>query len=165
MSKVSNKKGFEKVSPLCCVCQEAGGRYKCPKCRLPYCSVSCCRTHKEACGQQQLQAESDIDIKSSTTSPSTSAIVCPPPTIANDSSSNCSGSNDLDIITDLQKQQLANCKEVRDMLKSKRMRDKIAEIDGAGGARRDVLKKARSNPEFEGFVDLMLRTAKYKQEQ
>lgn len=24
-------------------------RYKCPKCRLPYCSVKCCKDHKEIC--------------------------------------------------------------------------------------------------------------------
>ena len=33
--------------PCCCVCQAGKPSYKCPKCRSPYCSVACCRKHKE----------------------------------------------------------------------------------------------------------------------
>ena len=31
------------------MCGSADGKYKCPKCREPYCSVKCCREHKEKC--------------------------------------------------------------------------------------------------------------------
>jgi len=31
----------------CGVCSENVAKYKCPQCLLPYCSVSCCRIHKE----------------------------------------------------------------------------------------------------------------------
>eukprot|EP00979_Chaetoceros_neogracilis_P013672 scaffold3990_cov284-Chaetoceros_neogracile.AAC.13 len=33
----------------CNVCGGDDGKYKCPKCRLPYCSVKCCKEHKETC--------------------------------------------------------------------------------------------------------------------
>ena len=33
----------------CVTCKAKGSKYKCPACRLPYCSVACCREHKGAC--------------------------------------------------------------------------------------------------------------------
>mmetsp|Transcript_32703 Transcript_32703/g.47323 ORF Transcript_32703/g.47323 Transcript_32703/m.47323 type:complete len:260 (-) Transcript_32703:357-1136(-) len=33
----------------CSICHTAIGKYKCPKCRAPYCSVACCKSHKESC--------------------------------------------------------------------------------------------------------------------
>ena len=38
-----------KKSLGCGVCGGDDGKYKCPKCRLPYCSVKCCKEHKEKC--------------------------------------------------------------------------------------------------------------------
>lgn len=36
--------------PVCPVCQvNESPQYKCPKCLSPYCSVGCCRKHKEDC--------------------------------------------------------------------------------------------------------------------
>ena len=41
--------------PACSVCNLAStetfcaNKYKCPKCRAPYCSVACCKQHKENC--------------------------------------------------------------------------------------------------------------------
>mmetsp|Transcript_15554 Transcript_15554/g.24177 ORF Transcript_15554/g.24177 Transcript_15554/m.24177 type:complete len:254 (+) Transcript_15554:119-880(+) len=33
----------------CSVCHTEIGKYKCPKCRAPYCSVACCKSHRESC--------------------------------------------------------------------------------------------------------------------
>lgn len=33
--------------PACAVCAAQQPKYKCPKCRAPYCGIACCRTHKE----------------------------------------------------------------------------------------------------------------------
>ncbi|KAJ1185610.1 hypothetical protein NDU88_002400 [Pleurodeles waltl] len=33
----------------CCVCAEQAPKYRCPGCRLRYCSVPCCKKHKETC--------------------------------------------------------------------------------------------------------------------
>ncbi|KAL1878559.1 hypothetical protein VTK73DRAFT_7824 [Phialemonium thermophilum] len=32
---------------VCGICNEADGKYKCPRCFMPYCSVACNRAHKE----------------------------------------------------------------------------------------------------------------------
>lgn len=37
------------ASTRCGVCGGDESKYKCPKCRLPYCSVKCCKEHKEKC--------------------------------------------------------------------------------------------------------------------
>lgn len=42
----------EKPSIVCSVCSTIENpKYKCPKCRLRYCSIQCCRQHKEQCVQ------------------------------------------------------------------------------------------------------------------
>ncbi|XP_069615899.1 zinc finger HIT domain-containing protein 3 [Ranitomeya imitator] len=33
----------------CSVCSVEAAKYRCPHCRLRYCSLDCCRTHKEGC--------------------------------------------------------------------------------------------------------------------
>jgi hypothetical protein len=36
-----------KISTECTQCGSTDGKYKCPKCRVLYCSVACCKLHKE----------------------------------------------------------------------------------------------------------------------
>ncbi|KAK3257366.1 hypothetical protein CYMTET_33544 [Cymbomonas tetramitiformis] len=36
------------MPPSCGVCLQNPSKYKCPKCRIPYCSVECCKKHKES---------------------------------------------------------------------------------------------------------------------
>lgn len=40
-------KQHQPPAPKCSVCESDEPKYKCPKCRLTYCSVVCCRKHKE----------------------------------------------------------------------------------------------------------------------
>jgi hypothetical protein len=155
-----SKKGEKEITP-CSVCDVSDGRYKCPQCRLAYCSVGCCKTHKQSCGQKQTDTETETAVADSSSAKAHVSALIPPSTATID----VFDSNDLAIITDLQKKQLSDCKEIRDILKSKRLRDKISEIDCSGNTRRTALKNARSNPEFEEFLDLMLRTIKYKEEE
>lgn len=35
--------------PLCLVCRCAEGRYRCPKCKVTYCSIACYKKHSENC--------------------------------------------------------------------------------------------------------------------
>ena len=45
--------GVKPPESLCSVCHQIPQpKYKCPKCRLSYCSVDCCRKHKDQCSQQ-----------------------------------------------------------------------------------------------------------------
>jgi hypothetical protein len=43
----------------CGVCGDGDGKYKCPKCRFPYCSVKCCKEHKEKCPAVQNNTKSN----------------------------------------------------------------------------------------------------------
>lgn len=43
----------------CVVCGDKSAKYKCPVCRAPYCSVPCCRTHKEIpCSKPEVERAS-----------------------------------------------------------------------------------------------------------
>ena len=46
----ATKKAAPLPLPTCTVCSAEQPKYKCPKCRFPYCSIDCCRKHKEVCG-------------------------------------------------------------------------------------------------------------------
>lgn len=35
------------MAQLCGVCEAVEAKYKCPTCRAPYCSLVCCKKHKE----------------------------------------------------------------------------------------------------------------------
>ncbi|KAG9143425.1 hypothetical protein Leryth_023001 [Lithospermum erythrorhizon] len=38
---------------ICKVCEQLQSKYKCPSCRIPYCSLGCYKKHKEIpCGKQ-----------------------------------------------------------------------------------------------------------------
>ena len=37
------------IQPKCSVCEAESPKYKCPKCRAKYCSIACCKKHKEVC--------------------------------------------------------------------------------------------------------------------
>ena len=51
-SKIQTKKGIV-ISCGVCGIDRNGGKYKCPKCRLFYCSVKCCKDHKLKCPSLQ----------------------------------------------------------------------------------------------------------------
>lgn len=34
---------------ICCVCKARPPKYRCPACRIRYCSVACCKKHKDEC--------------------------------------------------------------------------------------------------------------------
>lgn len=36
------------MKEICLVCEKLESKYKCPKCKVPYCSIACFKAHKEA---------------------------------------------------------------------------------------------------------------------
>ncbi|XP_053310304.1 zinc finger HIT domain-containing protein 3 [Spea bombifrons] len=44
----------------CCVCSSGSPKYRCPGCRDRYCSVSCCKTHKEQCIGKATEGVTDV---------------------------------------------------------------------------------------------------------
>ncbi|RLV89529.1 Protein HIT1 [Spathaspora sp. JA1] len=53
---------------ICGICQEQESKYKCPKCKIPYCSLTCYKseshTHKE---EQEEQEEPKVEVPSTHT--------------------------------------------------------------------------------------------------
>lgn len=47
VSNSGSKNAGAQDAPKCSVCHEGDPKYKCPKCRASYCSIVCCRRHKE----------------------------------------------------------------------------------------------------------------------
>ncbi|XP_052800047.1 zinc finger HIT domain-containing protein 3-like isoform X2 [Mya arenaria] len=41
----------------CQVCNEVEHKYRCPKCRIVYCSLDCYRTHKDCCIEKEPEKE------------------------------------------------------------------------------------------------------------
>ncbi|XP_068121564.1 zinc finger HIT domain-containing protein 3 [Hyperolius riggenbachi] len=41
------------MEAACCMCGDNTAKYRCPRCRERYCSLSCCKTHKETCVAQE----------------------------------------------------------------------------------------------------------------
>ncbi|XP_073522631.1 zinc finger HIT domain-containing protein 3 isoform X2 [Phyllobates terribilis] len=46
------------MSDPCCVCSVETAKYRCPHCRLRYCSLDCCRRHKEGCVPKEASSSS-----------------------------------------------------------------------------------------------------------
>lgn len=50
-------------STLCAICTNVPSKYKCPKCKIPYCSLSCFKSHKDSpeCESLPIELKSLID--------------------------------------------------------------------------------------------------------
>jgi hypothetical protein len=130
------------ASVSCDVCRAAAPRYKCPRCAARYCCVGCCRTHKEACSAQaQTQAPEPAPAAPADTSPEGAG-----------GSAASQRFDDADrLLTDQHKAKLNENSDLRDVLRSKRLRDVLDAIDSAPD-RQKALRKARLDPAFEAFV-------------
>eukprot|EP00977_Amphora_coffeiformis_P025926 scaffold23140_cov178-Amphora_coffeaeformis.AAC.1 len=45
-SRTQQRSATNPVTPKCSICSAEQPKYKCPKCRDPYCGIECCRKHK-----------------------------------------------------------------------------------------------------------------------
>ena len=70
--------GQQQKHSACSVCKEADkvAKYKCPKCRALYCSVVCCKYHKEVCGAATAPATSTTTGKTAGTTNKNSTTTC-----------------------------------------------------------------------------------------
>ena len=119
----------------CTICSSPSSKYKCAKCRVPYCCVKCYSVHKEVCcageGQELRKSEEST-------------------TVAKDSRSEA-------IIPIEHLHALDKDADIQALLRSKRLAEHILMIDDAGD-RPLALKRLRdSHPEFNGFVTSVLR--------
>ena len=117
----------------CVVCKENDSKYRCTSCRLCYCSLECSKIHK---------------------------IECNPPTISINEAKHDKkreyGDDEFLLLSIEQKYALANSYEIQDAIKSTRLKNELTAIDSAKD-RQSILKRARNNPEFEEFINKILK--------
>jgi hypothetical protein len=120
----------------CVVCQKEGvsAPYKCPRCRELYCSVACCKVHKETCGSDSTNKEKKSDSQTD---------IVPQPF------------SEIVVLQPEQIKKLRDSAELRELLKSKRLRSDLEAIDTATD-RVHALRKHRNNLEFEECAQLLL---------
>ena len=150
----------------CTICSSSRSNYKCAKCRVPYCSVTCYTAHKELCSPLQIvvsesaviadvQGELGILDKHTTAKSSTSLGV-----FKGNYTSSSSGvqSPEDGILHKIQLTALDEDAEIQILLRSHRLGEHILYIDSAPDRSRALKRLRESHPEFEYFVDKILKT-------
>lgn len=129
---------------LCSVCSERTPKYRCPACKIRYCSLGCYKKHKDTCLPVDKPAPSNPETKTAVSTESWSV-------------------DDLlheDDITDkvpLQRlQMLGQSKELKDLLCNPHLRQLLCSIDGAE-RKEDAMKSAMQEPLFMEFSDQCLK--------
>ena len=161
---------------MCIVCSSAIPKYKCPNCREPYCSVACCKAHKEACSPNLTNAAAAATTNKINTDFQRSKYYLPTSRENDDSllrpikkygkrpssMEEQQEEEELWHITEDMKQTLNNSQWLRKELSDGGLRQLIAEIDSSGKSsieRSEALHDAIcKNSNFRGFVDQLLIT-------
>lgn len=124
----------------CQVCNENAFKYKCPKCRIPYCSVVCYKKHQEEkCGEPKKEDISQVEPE-----PAVAEIAVP---VVN------SPEWKLSI---KQLDQLESSTYVKNAVKDTRLQAVIRQIDGAEDREEALEKMMATDPHFKTFVDQMI---------
>ncbi|NXI01021.1 ZNHI3 protein, partial [Pachycephala philippinensis] len=135
-------------------CAECGAgnaaRYRCPRCGTAYCSVPCCRTHRERCAPQPPR-ERERQREAAGQGPS------PGPAHSPWSVEDILGEEDEQDRVPLQKfKLLGESQELRDLLLNPHLRQLLLTIDRAQD-RSSLMRKFMQEPLFVEFADCCLR--------
>ena len=142
------------MAPICIVCAAEKPNYKCPKCLQRYCSLECCKTHKEEC------ILSHTTLSSSSAAISTTDI----PAVESGAEAETGATNTVptvkeligvELLSEQEKDRLKMSLWLQDILKSNRLRSQITEIDKSPEPLM-ALRELRKNSEFNEFVHMML---------
>lgn len=135
----------------CSICHQSVSKYKCPKCRAQYCSLTCSNLHKTCC-----QPTATVSL------PTTTEEEDQP--LKQNTRRNTFTSNDTTTthvkLSNKALDLLTTSAIVQKSLQSKRLREDILKVETASN-RQEALKKLRTqNPEFEEFVQSLVRVVK-----
>lgn len=155
--KHEQKKTPDPPGPTCVVCStnDKPVVYKCPKCRIPYCSVACCKEHKKVCPGKPPEVSTQ-----STAAPPRNwydpALLGPSPWNHRSGSGFSDNDDDDDYrLTDETKESLKRSSWLRDELKDGGLQEVIRRI--AESRNIESLQLARQRfPRFDNFVDKLL---------
>ncbi|KAI7854523.1 hypothetical protein BDC45DRAFT_440532 [Circinella umbellata] len=123
---------------VCGICTDQESKYKCPTCKIPYCSIACFKNHKlEPCQPPAAQA-SNIERKKL-------------PTDNTDE-------DDTSRLTLNQLTSLAHSPEVVKYLQDPQIRDWVARIDRSTEPEKEIDTARTADPKLEEFIQLLLKT-------
>ena len=131
---------YTKIMVEVCVICGGGNKYRCPRCRVRYCSLKCCSLHKSTCNEN---------------TPADPLIISGAPVVIQNVNSNAEASLDGQLLSEEQKSSLASSQWLKNSLRSKRLQKEIDFILTSTD-RQEALKKSRRNPEFTEFVDKLI---------
>lgn len=164
----------------CVVCSHLNSSYKCPLCYSRYCSIDCYQSHRRSCNEHvsrkvpvvttttaAVNQSTDVSINTTKTDNAEPQEILVDESIRSNSishvvnSSTNNNSNDEDqLLDEAHKDKMRSSKHLRSLLRSKRLRADIVNIDTSSD-RQETLKALRSkNKEFEAFIDVLLKVVK-----
>lgn len=130
---------------LCSVCTQQTPKYKCPACKIRYCSLGCYKRHKDAClsdKQPTYTQESQAAVITYTDLWSVEDLL---------------HEDDLIDKVPIDKLQLlGQSKELQDVLCNPHLRELLRSIDGAD-SKEEAMKAAMQEPLFVEFSDCCLK--------
>ncbi|XP_054430819.1 zinc finger HIT domain-containing protein 3 [Pteronotus mesoamericanus] len=139
-------------SLVCVICLEKP-KYRCPACRVPYCSLTCSRKHKEQCNPETRPAEKKIG------SAVTAKTVNPVENKDDDDASiadflNSDEEEDRVSLQNLKK--LGESAELRSLLLNPHLRQLMVSLD-QGENKAKLMRACMQEPLFVEFADCCLR--------
>ncbi|XP_044285907.1 zinc finger HIT domain-containing protein 3 isoform X2 [Varanus komodoensis] len=147
-----------KASEPCVVCGEGGpgaAKYRCPGCRLRYCSLPCYKKHKEQCQGQIYHGAQPAKPEISWDAQEERSVNAEGSTWSVD---NILTDDDEDDKVPLEKLQLlSKSEELRGILLNPHLRQLLVDVDRAED-KSFALRKSMQEPLFVEFADCCLRT-------
>ncbi|KAI9984196.1 hypothetical protein PInf_013769 [Phytophthora infestans] len=127
------------MAQLCMVCETTESKYKCPTCRAPYCSLACCKKHKETpCEPASVLEKSQESLQST-------------PTPANAKDVDEEGENNTETLTEEQMDALRMSNGVKNMLANPAITQALTQIDSSQDKMK-MLEKALLDATFATFM-------------
>ena len=125
----------------CAVCQDATPKYRCPTCKIQYCSVACFKQHKEAGCEKPTVPGQVVLAKPRATIPVLDE----------------RGSFDPDSAVPVESfERIRHSEELRNMLRDERLQKLVKRVDTADDPERELGALLKSDADFEAFVHKML---------
>ncbi|KAL3663149.1 hypothetical protein V7S43_011560 [Phytophthora oleae] len=125
------------MAQQCAVCETAEAKYKCPTCRAPYCSLVCCKKHKETPCEPAPEKPQE-----------------PPQPMPAKATAMDVDAEDVDPaekLTDEQMNVLRTCDDIKEMLSNPAITQALTQIDSSQDKMK-ALEKALLDPTFAKFM-------------
>ncbi|XP_022062786.2 zinc finger HIT domain-containing protein 3 [Acanthochromis polyacanthus] len=135
---------------VCNVCSKQTPKYRCPACKIRYCSLGCYKRHKDTCLPAEKPPSLSPEAKDAVSTESWSV-------------DDLLHEDDIIDKVPLQRLQLlGQSKELRDLLCNPHLRELLRSIDSAD-SKGDAMKAAMQEPLFVEFSDQCLKIVENKE--